>query len=129
MELIESLERMKRADEYRKYRTILSTQQNSKLWSVFSVEFSAINLSKKFTAVNGWTSVFLCILLHLWRPPYSVFQKRTLFLMSSSVQCNTYHDFVVVQVEICIHVCAGGNSEKTAQDVVLAAHEDTSSVV
>jgi len=35
----------------------------------------------------------------------------------------------VIQVEICIHLCAGGDSQKTAEDVVMAAHEDTSSVV
>jgi len=35
----------------------------------------------------------------------------------------------MIQVEICIHVCAGGDGEKEAQDVVVAAHEGTSSVV
>jgi len=34
MELIESLERMKRADQYRQYKTVLSTQPDSKLWFV-----------------------------------------------------------------------------------------------
>jgi len=35
----------------------------------------------------------------------------------------------MVQVEICIHLCAGGDSQTTAEDVVVAAHEGTSSVV
>jgi len=51
MEFIESLERMKRADQYCQYRTVLSTQPNSKLWFVVSVEFYAI-LSKTLTAAE-----------------------------------------------------------------------------
>jgi len=31
-----------------------------------------------------------------------------------------------MQVEICLHLCAGGDGEKTAQDVVVAAHKDSS---
>jgi len=43
--------------------------------------------------------------------------------------CVCFLDFVMVQVEICIHLCTGGNCETTAKDVVMAAHENTPSVV
>jgi len=36
---------------------------------------------------------------------------------------------VIIQVEICLLVCAGGDGEKTAQNVVMAAHEGSSAVV
>ena len=35
----------------------------------------------------------------------------------------------MIQVEICVHVRAGGDSKKKTQDVVVAAHEGSSSVV
>jgi len=35
----------------------------------------------------------------------------------------------MIQVEVCIHLCAGGDCEKTSQDVVMATYEGTSSVV
>jgi len=58
-----------------------------------------------------------------------ILNLHTYFQYFCKILCLLLSCNFVIQVEICIYLCAGGDSKKAAQDVVLAADESSSSAV